>query len=44
MTPVMLQDREKVLGDVVNLMEINEKFNLNISIKDVVRSSLRPTC
>lgn len=36
MTPQMLADREPILEDVVKLMEMNEKFNLHLSVSKTV--------
>jgi prophage antirepressor-like protein len=36
MSEVMLRDREPVLDDVVNLMALNERLNLGVSISEVI--------
>lgn len=36
MTPEMLVEREKILGDTVELMGLNEKFSLNVSISEQI--------
>ncbi len=36
MTHEMLQERERVLGDVVTLMEVKEKYGLDISVSKTV--------
>jgi len=37
MTPEMLVQRQEVLGETVNLMGVNEKFNLDLSISKTVQ-------
>ena len=37
MTPEMLVDRQKILDDTVELMSINDKFHLGISVSEKVR-------
>lgn len=36
MTPEMLIDREELLDDTIQLMEVKEKYNLDISVSDEV--------
>lgn len=36
MTPEMLVDRQDILEDTVSLMEVKEKFHLDISVSDKV--------
>lgn len=40
MTPDMLQDRQKLLDEVTNLMIMNEKYNLNLSISKTIYDSI----
>lgn len=40
MTPEMLSDRQHILDDVVNLMKINERYNLNLSISEKIYESI----
>lgn len=40
MTPEMLQDRQALLDDTVELMSVKEKYNLNLSVKDEIYNSL----
>lgn len=36
MTPEMLVDRKELLDDTIQLMEVKEKYNLDISVSDEV--------
>ncbi|WBF51996.1 Bro-N domain-containing protein [Macrococcoides canis] len=40
MTPEMLTDRQHILDDVVNLMKMNERYNLNLSISEKIYESI----
>lgn len=40
MTPEMLSDRQRILEDVVNLMKMNERYNLNLSISEKIYESI----
>ncbi|MCH4985343.1 Bro-N domain-containing protein [Macrococcoides goetzii] len=40
MTPDMLQDRQKLLDEVTNLMIMNEKYKLNLSISKTIYDSI----
>lgn len=40
MTPEMLSDRQRILDDVVNLMKMNERYNLNLSISEKIYESI----
>lgn len=40
MTPEMLSDRQHILDDVVNLMKMNERYNLNLSISEKIYESI----
>ena len=40
MTPDMLQDRQKLLDEVINLMIMNEKYKLNLSISKTIYDSI----
>ncbi|WP_414052087.1 BRO-N domain-containing protein [Macrococcus animalis] len=40
MTPDMLQDRQKLLDEVTNLMIMNEKYQLNLSISKTIYDSI----
>lgn len=36
MTPEMLRDREKVLEDVVNLMDLKERYHMDLSVSQTI--------
>jgi len=40
MTPEMLSDRQHILDDVVNLMKMNERYKLNLSISEKIYESI----
>lgn len=40
MTPAMLADREAVLDDTVKLMEVNDRYNLGLSVSKAIYASL----
>lgn len=40
MTPEMLSDRQHILDDVVNLMKMNERYNLDLSISEKIYESI----
>lgn len=40
MTPEMLKDRPTILSDVVDLMNAKKKFNLDISVSDIIYRSI----
>lgn len=40
MTPEMLVDRQPILEDTINLMTLNDKYNLNISVSKAIYSGL----
>lgn len=40
MTPEMLSDRQRILDDVVNLMKMNERYNLDLSISEKIYESI----
>lgn len=40
MTPAMLVDREAVLDDTVKLMEVNDRYNLGLSVSKAIYASL----
>lgn len=40
MSSMMLVDREPILNDIVNLMSLNDKYGLDISISETIYSSL----
>ncbi|KRM45263.1 Bro-N domain-containing protein [Lentilactobacillus parafarraginis] len=40
MTPAMLVDRETVLDDTVKLMEVNDRYNLGLSVSKAIYASL----
>lgn len=40
MTPEMLSDRQRILDDVVNLIKMNERYNLNLSISEKIYESI----
>ena len=39
MTPQMLAEREHILEDVVNLMALQDKYGLNVSISQTIYNS-----
>ena len=43
MTPDMLADRQELLDSTVELMTVNEKFNLDLSISDEVNKLVKQT-
>lgn len=40
MKPEMLSDRQHILDDVVNLMKMNERYNLDLSISEKIYESI----
>ncbi|MFT8823674.1 Bro-N domain-containing protein [Liquorilactobacillus satsumensis] len=42
MTPQMLAEREHILEDVVNLMALQDKYGLNISVSKTIYNSEKP--
>lgn len=43
MTPAMLADREAVLDDTVKMMEVNDRYNLGLSVSKAIYASLAKT-